>query len=367
MSETTKRGSELQPLTTIEEKPRVWLWPGYLEANKLHHFGGASSQGKSPVTLDLVARMTSGSDWPDGAKNDGARSAIVLAGEDDWSSDIKPRLRLAGANLKRVFKFVSMLKVDGEEHVTFTDLSKDIEELAAHIKSRGDVGLVVIDPITNYLGNKNMNDETDVRSILMPLSNLAQAFGCCVVTVGHLNKRGSDATPMQRLMGAGAFGGVARVVLMFGDDPNSDDKFSHVMGFGRTVGTPPLRYRTVSKEMSVGGRPSEVIGIEWRGVAADVDMDEVVNARKQREKTIEEEASAFIRTFLADGAKPTKLILDAMNDAGIEYDSQHFSRPANKAGARSRKSKIKNGGWEWYLVSEQDKITFDVDNKGATQ
>src|SRR5580698_1268925 len=109
------RGSRLDAVALIEEKHRVWLWPGYLERNKLVHFAGASSEGKSPITLDLIARLTSGAAWPDGVENNnGPLSAILLADEDDWSDTIKPRLKLAGADVNRVFRFVSTLK-RGEE------------------------------------------------------------------------------------------------------------------------------------------------------------------------------------------------------------------------------------------------------------
>jgi putative DNA primase/helicase len=361
-TQESQRSSRLIAAEEIEEKPRVWLWPGYLEANKLVHFGGASSAGKSPVTLDLIARLTKGTEWPDGSPNKvGPRSAILLASEDDWHDTIRPRLRLAGANIGLVFKFISVLTRGEEVHEVTTALDKDIEEIAAHIKSRDDVGLVVIDPITNYLGNKSMNKEDEMRSILMPLANLAQTFNTCVITVGHLNKRDKDTSLLQRLMGAAAFGGVARQVFMFGDDPEDDGKFSHVMGLGRASSSPPLRYCTEAVSTEIAGKESEVIKIKWLGPAEHIDMDEVVNARKQRDKSAGKEASAFIKAFLRDGEKSSKAIEDALKEAGIECTN--FARSAKKV-AKSRKAKGKNAGWVWFLPAhEQDSIEFDGDSR----
>src|SRR5215470_5802852 len=50
----------------VEEKPLRWTWEPYLPLGKLVHFGGNSSQAKSPVTIDLAARISVGTQWLDG-------------------------------------------------------------------------------------------------------------------------------------------------------------------------------------------------------------------------------------------------------------------------------------------------------------
>ncbi len=45
----------------IKKEHREWLWPGYLGRNKIAHFGGASSEGKSPVRLVVWRVMCSSS------------------------------------------------------------------------------------------------------------------------------------------------------------------------------------------------------------------------------------------------------------------------------------------------------------------
>lgn len=359
VAQESHRGSRLESAGTKTKRHKVWLWPGYLEHNKLVHFAGASSAGKSPVTLDLTARVTTGADWPDGTPNTvGPRSVILLCGEDDWSDTIIPRLELAGADMEMVFDFVSTMS-RGEEVVDVTTaLDRDTEEIAAHIKSRDDVGLVVIDPITNYLGSKSMNKEDEMRGgILMPLSKMASSFNVCVVTVGHLNKRDKDTALLQRLMGAAAFGGVARQVFMFGDDPEEDDKFSHIMGLGRATTAPPLKYKTEAVQVEWDGKASEVVRVKWCGPAEGVDIDEVINARKQRDKTQAKEASAFIKAFLRDGAKPSTTIEAALKDAGIECTN--FARAAKKvAKSRKMKGQGKASQWEWFIPS-YDHLEFD--------
>jgi putative DNA primase/helicase len=355
---TSHRGSRLGSAKEKIKKHKKWLWKGYLQSNQLHHFAGASSEGKSPVTRDLIGRLTRGADWPDGTKNEaGPRSVILLSSEDDWSDTILPSLELAGADLDLVFEFISTV-TRGEEVVDVTTaLDRDIDEIAAHIKSREDVGLVIIDPITNYLGSKSMNKEDEMRSILMPLAKMAQSFEVGVVTVGHLNKRDKDTALMQRLMGAAAFGGVARQVFMFGNDPDEEDPFAHVMGLLRKNTYPPLKYKTVAVPQEWDGQVSDIIQVKWCGPAKNIDMDEVVNARKQSDKTASKEAGAFIKAFLRDGAKPTKVIEEALKDAGIECSN--FARTARKVAAtRKVKGKGNGAGSEWYLPTTEQ-IQFD--------
>src|ERR1700733_14026590 len=214
-----------QKAYSIEKENRLWLWPGYLGRNKVAHFGGASTEGKSPVTLDIAARVSAGLNWPDDTENTlGPKSVILLAAEDDWSDTIIPRLELAGANLYNIHRFYVM-----QQTVELTpSLDSDCQRLEREIQRIGNVALVVIDPITNYLGSKKMNAEEQIRGgILMPLSVVARQHDCSIITVGHLNKRDKEASVLQRLMGCAAFVGVARDVFIFGPDPDEEDKYSH--------------------------------------------------------------------------------------------------------------------------------------------
>lgn len=262
----------------IRKEHREWLWPGYLGINKVCHFGGASTEGKSPVTLDIAARVSAGLDWPDGTKNTlGPKAVILLAAEDDWSDTIVPRLEVAGANLNNIYKFSVKQKT-----VEITpSLDSDCQRLEEKIRQINNAVLIVIDPITNYLGSKQMNHESEIRGgILMPLATVAKNHHCSIITVGHLNKRGSEATVLQRLMGAAAFSGVARDVFIFGPDPDDEDKYSHTMTEIRNKSASQLKYRTEMVKAEWDGKTSEVIRVKWCGVT-HADVDEYNRLRQQ--------------------------------------------------------------------------------------
>ena len=175
-SKEVKRVGKLLPVDPENMEHVVWLWPGYIQANQLTHLAGASAEGKSPVCRDIIARLTSGREWPDGTPNTfDKRMVIMLCSEDDWNTVITPHLKLEGANFDNIKQFV-MTKVDGDSvSDAVTALDQDVKEIEKFlIEHDGNVGLVYIDPITNYLGKCSMNAEDEMRGLLMPVAGLAQ-------------------------------------------------------------------------------------------------------------------------------------------------------------------------------------------------
>lgn len=362
---TSLRSSRLQCVTDITEEPETWLWPGYLPTNQLVHFAGKSSEGKSPVTLDLCRPVTTGSVWPDGTPNtNGPRSVILMAGEDDWKTIIKPRLRLAGVDMSKVHRFISTLdRGDGKVVDVSTNLEHDIMELRRQIESLSDVGLVVIDPITNYLGSKKMNMEEEMRQLLMPLSEqVAQAMKVCVVTVGHLNKRGSEAAVLERLMGASAFGGVARQVFIFGPDPDeTGKKYHHIMGEERNKSVPTLKYKTEKVSVDWEGWGDEkVLRLVWCGVSTATN-EESVNPDKEQTKADIELAWPALKATLVPG---TRLQAQQCKEAVLggvfkERPDCFWQRARKKAGVGTKQEDRK---W-WWFSEATPSLTEQFDTK----
>jgi hypothetical protein len=346
---------KLIALSDFTETPATFLWPGFLRDNQLHHFGGRSGQGKSPVTRDLIARVTKGADWPDGAKNiHGPRSVILLAGEDAIETTVLPELRRYGADMSKVFQFI-MTTDNGDERLVALD--SDLRMLKTEAEQLTDLALVVIDPITNYLGSKNMNKEQEVRDVLMPIAQWSEASNLCTITVGHFNKRGSDAQYLELCMGAAGFVGVARQVFLFGNDPDDADKYTHIITEGRNKQA-TLKFKTTKVKDEL--QPNGVLQVEWLGTV-ERDPDEVVNPQKQREKDNNKDAQDFFRRLLEQGnAYSLSEIEGFMKNEGIECASP--KRHLNKIGAKTKQvGKIK----KWYLDAfdqlklEQQEVTND--------
>lgn len=61
----TKAGPVLVRLSEVQPEPVTWLWPGRIARGKLTLIIGDPGQGKSFLTPDLAARVTTGRAWPD--------------------------------------------------------------------------------------------------------------------------------------------------------------------------------------------------------------------------------------------------------------------------------------------------------------
>jgi chemotaxis response regulator CheB len=212
-----------------------------------------------------------------------------------------------------------------------------------------------------------MNKEEEVRAqLLMPLKELAKARGVCVVFLGHLNKRGEEATVLQRGMGAQAFTGVPRKVFLFGPDPHEDDQYAHVMKETRDKKV-AIKYKTVAVADPAGIQKSPIITVQWGG-ASDADADEIANAPKSRVKKDNKEAQDTIEKLLSQnkGVVSTIAIEKALQDAGIVCPA--WQRAARRIPAKSRQIKGhgKGAGSEWYrLAPEQAEFDLNKCEKEA--
>jgi Zn-dependent peptidase ImmA (M78 family) len=91
----------------------------------------------------------------------------------------------ANADLEKVYILDTQ---PNEKGVRLFDLNSDLDRLAATIGKIGGTSLIIIDPITAYLGKADANNNGDVRSILAKLAQLAEAHDTSVLAISHLNK-----------------------------------------------------------------------------------------------------------------------------------------------------------------------------------
>lgn len=217
-----ERIAEVKRLSEVRPKPIEWFWPGWIAKGALTIIVGDPGVGKSQCTSDLAARASKGRPFPDETKPPQRRpvNVILLNAEDATESVIAPRLKAAGADPERVFVLDSVKRVreDGSSTEVEFSLSEDIATLDRLISEIGNVGIVIIDPVSAYLGKVDSHNNSEVRSVLAPLSRLAEKHNVAVVCVSHLNK-GGDAKAIYRITGSLAFGAAARAVVVVGPNP----------------------------------------------------------------------------------------------------------------------------------------------------
>jgi len=80
-------------------------------------FCGNPDNGKSLVSIDVVARVTTGSDWYDCKNTMDPVEVLIVAAEDGLEDTIGPRLAAAGADLSKVHYLKSVVTTlsDGKQ------------------------------------------------------------------------------------------------------------------------------------------------------------------------------------------------------------------------------------------------------------
>src|SRR6185312_5104437 len=143
----------------------------------------------------------------------------ILSAEDDAADTIVPRLIAAGADCSKVHILEAVRKDDDDGHRSF-NLQFDLPELEKTLEQLDDAVLVIIDPITSYLGRVDSHKNAELRSVLEPLGRMA-AKRHVVIANTHLSKA-SGGSANSRVIGSVAFVNHARaafIVTADADDP----------------------------------------------------------------------------------------------------------------------------------------------------
>jgi putative DNA primase/helicase len=202
----------------VAQQPVVWIWPRRLARAKITLIGGDPDTGKSMITIDMIARITSGAPWPDGGSAPHG-SCMILSAEDAASDTICPRLDLAGANLAKVVIIKSAHEQNGATRGF--SLQRDLDALREEAAKIGDVVMAVIDPITAYMGDKiDSHRTTDVRSVMERLDKFAEDSGVAIVGITHPPKA-TQSKAINSFTGSLAFVAAPRLAFVTVEEPET--------------------------------------------------------------------------------------------------------------------------------------------------
>jgi hypothetical protein len=202
----------------ITEERVEWLWTNRLAMGALSLLAGREGLGKSLITTALIADLTTGR--LEGHCKGTPRDCIIIATEDNFATTIVPRLRAAGADLKRVHQVtITLTDADGD-HEDVVVLPTDIVALTERVVATN-TALMVLDPLMSRLNEKlDSHKDAEVRRALEPIKRMAEVTGTAILGIIHMNK-GTDREPLNQIMGSKAFPAVSRCVLAVYPEPNA--------------------------------------------------------------------------------------------------------------------------------------------------
>ena len=327
----------------IEPEHVEWLVDHSFPLGMLTVIGGQPGLGKSQISLNLAAGVTTGKGLPGTGVFNNLGSVIILANEDDAARTIRPRLDAAGADISKVH-IVEGVAREGAD-VDMFQLDLDITDLRERALQIGDVKLIIIDPPSAYLGTKvDSYKDSDVRRVLMPLGTLAQDTGAMILLIVHLNKR-TDGGAQQRFSGSTAWTAAPRVGFMVAEDPVTKQRF--MLPVKNNIGDDRLgyQYHIEEKLVGYGGQTFKSSFIVW-DQTTNRSVAELLTPPKANKPDAVTIARSFLEEELIAGPIAVDQLQTAAKAAGISWPSVLRAKStmlitSEKVGA----------GWTWTLLT----------------
>jgi AAA domain len=183
--------------------------------------------------------------------------------------EIRARYRLAtGGRGRRRIHFVNGARVGGEDKMF--SLVTDLQLLRKAIHRIGNVVLMIIDPVSAYLGVGKVDGRsaTDVRVVLTPLKDMAEELHVAIIGIGHFNKKDDIKSALLRVSDSIAYVAAARHVYAVLDDPEDKNSKLFVKAKNNLArDTKALRYgmgvKTVGHDPKLGVDSPASLSRQW--------------------------------------------------------------------------------------------------------
>lgn len=338
-------------MDTIEERTVKWLWPGRIPLGKVTMLAGDPGVGKSFLTNWLAARVSKAEEFPDGTQSLRAPGdVLLLSAEDDAHDTIKPRLRHHGADMSRVHIIEGIRESvhnphrEGDasleksrERIVGVDFDRHLHHVEAALRSVERPRLIIIDPISAYLGQTDGNSNGAVRGLMRGLTELAHKYGPAILCVTHLNKGSTNGTSrtMYRAMGSLAFLAAARLAYFVTIHPD-DDTLRAIAPIKSNLDT-----KRTTMTYSIGSE-----GITWVSVDDAATLRDLENPTQEEDPSARSEGEEFLRAMLKDGPRPASELIAEAASSGIKDST--LRRAKKRLNLLTTKDGM-TGGWTWAL------------------
>jgi putative DNA primase/helicase len=366
------RTMRVETMEQVEMTELKWLWPDKIPSGNVCILSGKPGKGKTLTLIDWVARVTTGSDWPDGAKNEyGPRKVLLCSAEDGAGDTIKPRLVVAGADLSKVLRFrmTTRLKDSDNEHSAILNLKKDLIMLTSYVEKNPDISVLVLDPLSSYIGGVNLNKDEEIHPLMDKLILLGHKTGLTIFALVHSNKR-SDVDAMQQVMGAASVAGSARTVWTFAQDTEDETLYRMVNTKGNLLRNKNgFEYQIVGVDIDINGKLVNHPRIQW-GKETNMRADDVLKAERNNKDSKDTKsimATAIIKSMLPCKAKD---VYRKAEDEGVSIETIKRAK-YQLAGIVTRQ---RNKEWWWWFednppapdTTKQDVEAFKTNEDAVT-
>ena len=215
--------AELQVAEAVEEQGTEWLIPDIMPRHQITTLAGDGGSGKTTIECAVTAAVTTGKNCfmtadiiPEDFTAE-PENVLFLSAEDDFARVLKRKLRIAGADLKRVFT----LPISAE---SFSKVKFGSDELKRLIEACRP-GLVIFDPIQAFVPpDIQMGWRNAMRQCLSPLIGYGEQYGASFLIICHTNKQ-QGVYGRKRIADSADIWDISRSVLIVGDTGEGNMKY----------------------------------------------------------------------------------------------------------------------------------------------
>jgi putative DNA primase/helicase len=330
-------------VSDVKSEPIEWLWKTRIAYGKVTMIAGDPGLGKSQFAAYIIARITTGTAWPNSDGRPAIGNTVMLSCEDDVGDTIRPRLEAAGADIARVKVMEAIRTQNGG--VRGLSLITDIKQLEIFLDNNPVVRLIVIDPITAYLDKADTHKTADVRAALMPLQMLAAKRKVAVVVISHHNKSGGNGKAVNAVTGSGAFVALARASFTVIKKKGEEDVCLFLETKNNLAKAKGLSYRVKLKILPDGIEAPYIVFDEG---TVDISADEAIGeGSPQRDHSQFDAAKLFLTEELRYGPVAVTTLFDRATEQRISEKTMR--RAQKELGIKPKKNAQFQGGWFWEL------------------
>jgi hypothetical protein len=269
-----------------------------------------------------------------------------------------PRLVAAGADRDKVIiPHISARAKDSQNEVTARlNVKRDLLMIAKFIKNDPDIAVLILDPITSYLGGANLNKDEEIRPLMDKLILLGQKTGLTILALVHSNKR-SDVDAVEKVMGASSVAAGARAVWTIGKDPDDSTLYRMGLAKGNVIKKKGgFEYRIVDAEVKIEGETETHPKIQW-GKETDMDANAMLQADRDKVRGGNEDSKVNIAIAVLRETVPG-LATDVFKKAEQEgVHERAIYRAKEKLGVQSYRAGF-GGKTFWYIPGEKGDPTL---------
>jgi putative DNA primase/helicase len=335
--------------SAIKPEKTDWVWDGRIAKGRITVIAGDPGIGKSQLAVMLAAKVSRGGKWPCGEGSAPTGDVVMLIGEDDLATRIRPLLMAANANLNRIHLIGEH---DGADYkpINLFD-AKDRYRVGDEIARAKNPQLLIIDPITAFADSR-VNNGTAARQLVAELTRGAKHFGIAIVLICHLTKSGGR-NALSMIAGSSAIGAAPRAVFLVLREPDSKYRIFACAKIDSGKYNIALRYRIDAEEVAEGIATTRIV---WNRHPLQMMADEAlakarVNGTKPtRPRPVEE----FVKRLLVDGKRATREIFEKGEQSG--FSEKQFRTAAKHLGVQhTNTGGPRNKKWFWELPAPAPK------------